>query len=165
MARLTVVDGTILETQRYINVPMRFGERYLARERREVWLRGSDGREGKWIIHTREFPARRGHQVALLVGTQWVVGMLNASTGAEVNYVRADPPFLLRGVDLLVIVATLILLPCFLGDVGLVVAVLAIVAYLPAVIAARAARRWWLRALVDAAIRQLHSSWPVREWS
>ena len=158
MARLTVVDGTIIETQRYINVPMRFGERYLARERREVWLLGSDSRESKWIIHTRQLPARRGHRVALLLKQEWVVGILNTSTGAEVNYVRADPPFLLRGVDLLVIVGALILLPCFLGEAGLVVAGLAIVAYLPAVIAARAVHRWWLRALVDAAIRQLHLS-------
>ncbi|HUL66531.1 MAG TPA: hypothetical protein VLW55_18170 [Burkholderiaceae bacterium] len=165
MARLTIVDGIILETQRYINLPMRFGERYLARERREVWLRGSDRRESKWIIHTRQLPARRGHRVALLLRKHWVVGMLNASTGAEVNYVRADPPFLLRGVDLLVIVATLILLPSFLGEAGLVAAVLTIVAYLLAVTAARAVRRWWLRARVDAAIRLLRLSWPTREWS
>jgi hypothetical protein len=39
MARLTHVAGSIVETQRYINVPMRLGERYPARERREVWLR------------------------------------------------------------------------------------------------------------------------------
>ena len=36
--------GTIIETQRYINVPMRFCERYLARERRKcgcvIWMVG-----------------------------------------------------------------------------------------------------------------------------
>jgi hypothetical protein len=74
MPRLTVVAGTVIETQRFINVPMRFGERYLARERREVWLRENDGRESKWIIHTRALPARRGHRVVLLARGQWIVG-------------------------------------------------------------------------------------------
>jgi len=158
MARLTIVAGTIIETQRYINVPMRFGERYLARERREVWLRGPDGRESKWIIHTRVLPARRGHRVVLVVRRQWVVGLVNASTGADVNYPRIDPPFLLRGFDLLAIVALAIALPIGLGWGGFVLLLPSGVVYLMFAVCSRLVWQWRLRRLVDKAIEQIRVS-------
>lgn len=65
--RLTIVVGVLLETQRFINVAIRIGERYLARERRELWLRERDGQERKWAIHTGALPARRGHRIVLLI--------------------------------------------------------------------------------------------------
>ena len=43
-------------------------------------------------------PARRGHRVVLVVRGTWVVGLVNVSTGAGVNYPRIDPPFLPRRV-------------------------------------------------------------------
>lgn len=155
MARLTVVFGSVVETQRFINVPMRLGERYLARERREVWLCGPDGRESKWIIHTRVLPARRGHRVFLLVRRQWVVGLVNASTGADVNYPRVDPPFLLRGFDLFALVGAAIALPISLGVAGFVLLLPSGVVYLTLAVFTRVLWRWHLRGQVDKAIDQI----------
>ena len=155
MARLTIVAGTIIETQRYINVPMRFGERYLARERREVWLRGPDGRESKWVIHTRMLPARRGHRVVLVVRKTWVVGLVNVSTGAGVNYPRIDPPFLLRGFDVFAIAGLAIALFVGLRAAGFVLLLPSAVVYLALAICARLMLRWRLRRQVDKAIEQV----------
>lgn len=155
MARLTVVFGRVVETQRFINVPMRLGERYLARERREVWLCGPDGRESKWIIHTRVLPARRGHRVVLVVRKTWVIGLVNVSTGASVNYPRIDSPFLLRGFDLLAIAWLAVALPVGLGAVGFVLLLPSAVVYLALAICARFVSRWRLRWQVDKAIEQV----------
>jgi hypothetical protein len=155
MARLTIIAGTIIETQRYINVPMRFGERYLARERREVWLRGPDGQESKWIIHTRMLPARRGHRVVLVVRTTWVVGLVNVSTGAGVNYPRIDPPLLLGGFDVFAIGGLAIALPVVLRAAGFVLLLPSAVGYLALAICARLVWRWRLRRQVDKAIEQV----------
>ena len=155
MARLTIIAGTIIETQRYINVPMRFGERYLARERREVWLRGPDGRESKWIIHTRMLPARRGHRVVLVVRKTSVVGLVNVSTGAGVNYPRIDPPFLLRGFDLLAIAGFAIALPICAGAAGFVLLLPAGVVSMTITVCIRLAWRWRLRRKVDKALEEI----------
>jgi hypothetical protein len=155
MARLTIIAGTIIETQRYINVPMRFGERYPARERREVWLRSPDGRESKWIIHTRILPARRGHRVVLVVRKSWVVGLVNVSTGGGVNYPRIDPPFLLRGFDLLAIAGLAIALPVGLRAAGFVLLLPSAVVYLAFAVCTRLMSRWRLRWQVDKAIEQV----------
>ena len=158
MPRLTVVAGTVIETQRFINVPMRFGERYLARERREVWLRESDGRESKWIIHTRALPARRGHRVVLLARGQWIVGVFNTSTGADVNYPRVDPPFLLRGFDLLAILALTVGLPIGLGAIGLALLLPIASIYLMLAVCIRVVWRWRLRRKVDKTIAEVQRS-------
>jgi len=155
MARLTIIAGTIIETQRYINVPMRFGERYLARERREVWLRGPDGRESKWVIHSRVLPARRGHRAVLVVRKTWVVGLVNVSTGAGVNYPRIDPPFLLRGFDLLAIAALAIALPICVGAAGFALLLPAGVIHMTIAVCLRLAWRWRLRRKVDKALEEI----------
>jgi hypothetical protein len=161
MARLTIVSGSIVETQRFINVPMRFGERYLARERREVWLGGSDGRESKWIIHTRVLPARRGHRVVLVLRKQWVVGLVNVSTGVDVNYPRIDPPFLLRGFDLFAIVAMAIALPVGLGAAGFVLLLPSGVVYMTIAVCTRLVWRWRLRRQVDKAFAEIRVATAV----
>lgn len=158
MARLTVIAGTIIETQRFINVPMRFGERYLARERREVWMRENDGRESKWIIHTRALPARRGHRVVLLARGQWIVGVFNASTGADVNYPRVDPPFLLQGFDFLAILALAVGLLIGLGATGLALLLPIASIYLMLAVFIRVVWRWRLRRNVDRTIAETRRS-------
>ena len=158
MRPLTVVGGIVVETRRFINVPMRMSERYLARERRELWLREAGGQEHKWIIHTRALPARRGHRVELLLRRDWVVGLFNMSTGAAVNYPRADPPFLLRGVDLLVVLVLAVGLPAWLGALGLVLAALSAMAYLLFAACFRAVWRWRLRMQVDALLGEIRSA-------
>lgn len=158
MRPLSVVSGIVVETQRFINVPMRMSERYLARERRELWLREADGQEHKWIIHTRALPARRGHRVELLLRRDWVVGLFNMSTGAAVNYPRADPPFLLRGVDLLVVLVLAVGLPAWLGALGLFLATLSAMTYLLFAACVRAVWRWRLRRQVDVLLAEIRSA-------
>ncbi|MBL8482094.1 MAG: DUF4102 domain-containing protein [Rhodocyclaceae bacterium] len=50
-------------------------------------------------IHSREMPARRGHQVTALLLGERLVGLYNGSTGKQVNFVRADPPLPWRRCD------------------------------------------------------------------
>jgi hypothetical protein len=162
MRPLTVVTGMLLETQRYINVPMRFGERYVARERREIWLREADGQERKWMIHTRVCPARRGHSVVLLVRGDWVGGLFNASTGAAVNYPRTDPPFLLRGFDLFAVMALAIGLLVWLRATGFALLAPAVIMYLILGIFGRAFWRWRQRRQVDKALAEIQQAGEMR---
>lgn len=88
------VSGQVAEVQRFINVPMRWCEQYPARERRELWLTTADGMDMKFVVHSRQMPARRGHEViALLLGDD-LVALHSLSTGTQVNYLRSDPPLL-----------------------------------------------------------------------
>jgi hypothetical protein len=99
MSKFLWVSGQLAEVQRFINVPMRWCEQYPARERRELWVTTTDGQDIKLIVHSRLMPARRGHQViGLLLGEQ-LVGIYNATTGKQVNYIRSDPPLLWRRCD------------------------------------------------------------------
>jgi hypothetical protein len=93
------VSGELTEVQRFINVPMRWCEQYPARERRELWIRSNCGLEVKLVVHARVMPARRGHQVLAVVHRKQLVGLRNLSTGAQVNFLRSDPPLLLRRCD------------------------------------------------------------------
>jgi hypothetical protein len=78
---------------------MRWCEQHPARERRELWIRSTWGMEVKLVAHARVMPARRGHQVLTLVHRKQLVGLRKLSTGAQVNFVRSDPPLLLRRSD------------------------------------------------------------------
>ena len=101
MSKFWYVTGELTEVQRYINVPMRWCEQYPARERREFWLTRTDGidQEVKLVVHSRSMPARRGHEVCVLLLGELFVGLVNLSTGRRANFVRADPPLLLRRCD------------------------------------------------------------------
>ena len=88
------VSGELTEVQRFINVPMRWCEQYPARERRELWIHSPGGIEVKLVVHTRAMPARRGHRVLAVLHRRQLVGLRNLSTGAQVNFVRSDPPLL-----------------------------------------------------------------------
>ena len=103
MNKFEYVTGELTEVRRYINVPVRWCEQYPARERREFWLTRDDGerQELKLVVHSRSMPARRGHQVCVLLLGQQVVGLTNLSTGEQINFMRADPPLLLRRCDVL----------------------------------------------------------------
>lgn len=99
MRKFWSVSGQRVEVQRHINVPMRWCEQYPARERRELWISTTGGHDIKLIVHSREMPARRGHQVTALLLGERLVAFYNATTGKQVNYVRTDPPLLLRRCD------------------------------------------------------------------
>ena len=78
---------------------MRWCEQHPARERRELWIRSTGGIELKLVVHTRAMPARRGHRVLAVLHRRQLVGLRNLSTGAQVNFVRSDPPLLWRRCD------------------------------------------------------------------
>jgi len=107
MRKFWYITGELAEVQRYINVPMRWCEQYPARERREFWIVADDGRDIKLVVHSRVMPARRGHQVNVLLLGDWVVGLANLTTGRQVNFVSEDPPLLLRKCDALAVLVIL----------------------------------------------------------
>ncbi len=111
------VSGELTEVQRFINVPMRWCEQYPARERRELWIRSSCGMEVKLVAHTRAMPARRGHRVLAVLHGRQLVGLRNLSTGAQVNFVRSDPPLLWRRCDG-VVVTLLVIVGVMAGLMG-----------------------------------------------
>ena len=94
MRKFWSVSGQLIEVQRYINVPMRWCEQYPARERRELWVSTTGGNDIKLIVHSREMPARRGHQMTALLLGERLVALYNVTTGKQVHYVRTDPPLL-----------------------------------------------------------------------
>lgn len=55
----------------------------------ELWLRAPDGMEHKVTVHTREMPARRGHEVSLITTARRrprVLAPANWTTIDGVNY-------------------------------------------------------------------------------
>jgi hypothetical protein len=155
MRKLWSVSGQLVEVHRYINVPMRWCEQHPARERRELWVSASNGQDVKLIVHSREMPARRGHHVTALLLGERLVGVYNASTGKQVNYVRTDPPLLWRRCDAAVVAAlsiasiAAVLLPSW---PALLVSVPLALLYAPLLAVARFTWRCRIRAQVDGAL-------------
>lgn len=155
MRKFWSVSGQLVEVQRYINVPMRWCEQYPARERRELWLSTTSGHDIKFVIHSREMPARRGHQVTALLLGERLVGLHNASTGMQANFVRADPPLLWRRCDAAAVVALLvasIVAFAFTAWPALLISLPLTLLYPPLMVAARFTWRCRTRAQVDRAL-------------
>jgi hypothetical protein len=155
MRKFWSVTGQLVEVHRYINVPMRWCEQYPARERRELWVSASNGQDVKLIVHSREMPARRGHQVTALLLGERLVGIYNASTGKQVNYVRTDPPLLWRRCDAVVVAALSIAsIAGFLFSAwpALLVSAPMAMLYAPLMVAVRFAWRCRTRAQIDRAL-------------
>jgi len=155
MRKFWSVSGQLVEVHRYINVPMRWCEQYPARERRELWVSAANGQDVKLIVHSREMPARRGHQVTALLLGERLVGVYNASTGKQLNYVRTDPPLLWRRCDAAVVAALSIasiagfVLPAWPAPL---LSVPLAVLYAPLLVAVRFAWRCRMRLQVDRAL-------------
>lgn len=162
MWRFTIYTGTVIEVQRYINKPMRWHERPVCYERRELWVSNGSGDQRKWVIHSKLMPARRDHQVTLLLDGPWVIGLFNDTAHTSVNYVREDPPFLLRGVDALVALALMAAACVPLGWLGLVLALPVALAYLVGIAMFRAVHRWRMARVVDDALNELELMLVVR---
>lgn len=108
MCKFYVVSGRVTEAHRFINVPLRWAEEFPARERREFWVATAEGQEVKLVVHSRQMPARVGHQVDVLLLDGQVVGLRNLTTGAEVNFMRVDPPLIWRRSDSLLMAVILL---------------------------------------------------------
>jgi hypothetical protein len=155
MRKFWSVSGQLVEVHRYVNVPMRWCEQYPARERRELWVSAANGQDVKLIVHSREMPARRGHQVTALLLGERLVGVYNASTEKQVNYVRADPPLLWRRCDAAVVAALSIASIAgyvFAAWPALLVSAPMAVLYAPLMVAVRLAWRCRIRLQVDRAL-------------
>jgi hypothetical protein len=155
MSKFLWISGQLAEVQRFINVPMRWCEQYPARERRELWVTAADGQDIKLIVHSRLMPARRGHQViGLLLGEQ-LVGIYNATTGKQVNYIRSDPPLLWRRCDAAAIAllsAISITALAMSAWATLLVGVSLVLLYAPLVVTVRLLWRYRTRGQVDRAM-------------
>lgn len=162
MYKFDVVSGRVTEAHRFINVPLRWAEEYPARERREIWVATPDGQEIKLVVHSRQMPARVGHQVVVLLLDGRVVGLRNIATGTQFNFMRVDPPLMWRRSDSLLM--ALILLASFIallfGSVAAPFAGLVLVAVFPVlVLLRRIASRVRTRRKVDAALEEIASGW------
>lgn len=164
MWRIKTVTGTIIESSRFTNKPMHWHERPVCNERRELWVATSHEDERGFVIHTKLMPARKTHCVTLVLAGSTVLGLYNATTGASANYIREDPPFLTKGLDLLVLTAwSLIGLICAsMAWLGMAQVLGGALAYLFVAVACRAARRNRFRNLVDEAVNELHLMRVVR---
>jgi hypothetical protein len=164
MWRIKTVTGTIIESSRFTNKPMHWHERPVCNERCELWLATSHEDEHGFVIYTKLIPARRTHCVTLVLGGSTVLGLYNATTGASANYVRQDPPFLIKGLDILVL-AVWAIVGCICAAMGWLVLSEVLggaLAYLLLAIACRAVYRKRLREFVDDAVNELHLMRVVR---
>ncbi|HRD35368.1 MAG TPA: hypothetical protein PLR02_14075 [Rhodocyclaceae bacterium] len=156
MPPLQAVHGRIVDLRRYTNVHLCYGRRpFGPTDRYELWVKQPDGVERKFTVNTRTMPARRGHEVSLIVTAHkvpQVLGLANWSTIDGVNYVRTDALPLVRVQDFVVLSAAFLAVATLYGDVGMVLFVPAAVAYLLAAGLGRAMLRTRRAAQVDRAI-------------
>ena len=156
MPTLQAIHGRLVEVRRFTNIHLYVGRRPLGpTERYELWLKPDDGVERKFTINTRTMPARRGHEVSLIVTTYkvpQVLGLANWSTIDGANYARTDAPSLVRACDFVVLPAAFLAAAILYGGIGMVLFVPAAVAYLAAAGLGRAMVRTRRAAQVDRAI-------------
>ncbi len=159
MPTLHTVHGRILDLRRHTNVHLLYGHRPLGpSDRYELWIQPSDGPERKFMVNTRIMPARRGHVVSLIVSTHKVprvLGLVNGSTIDGVNYVRTDAPPLIRVFDFLLLPPSFLLMTILWGNIGMVLFIVAVLAYLLTVSLWRAMWQSRLARHVDRVINAL----------
>ncbi|MBS1132941.1 MAG: hypothetical protein H6R02_82 [Burkholderiaceae bacterium] len=124
-----LIRGRIVDLRRYTNVHLYHRRPPGPSDRYELWLRDDAGQEFQFTIHTRTMPARRGHEVTVIEsvggGPPTVVALINWTTLEAVNYAEIDPPPLLRGWDVGVLVLLSIGAIWWFGDAAPGVAVAA----------------------------------------
>lgn len=141
MQELSNVVGAVIEAPRYTNVHPRVDEDFVSPERRELWLRTPTGAERRFVIHSRELPARTSHLVLMVLQGDAVVGLFNLSMMQGINYLRTEPWRWLDGSDIVMLLAAMgVSTVLWLGN-GLVFGGLAAFVVL-------AVRRVWLRVLL-----------------
>lgn len=144
MPSLQTFHGNLVDLRRHVNVHWRHLHPIAPTDRYELWLRAPDGTERKFTVHTREMPARRGHEVSLITTTHRrprVLALVSWTAIDGVNYARSEPPGLVRVGDVLWLAAGFVGMTAWLGDVGIVL----FVPVAAVVLAAAAAVRWLVR--------------------
>ena len=155
MPELQTFHGRLVDLRRHVNVHWRHLHPIAPTDRYELWLRAPDGTERKFTVHTREMPARRGHEVSLITTPHRrprVLALANWTTIDGVNYARSEPPGLVRVGDVLWLAAGFVGMTAWLGDAGMVLFLPAAAVVLAAVSAVRWVARQRLAWRVDQAI-------------
>ena len=144
MTTLQAVHGRIVELRRHTNVHL-YGRRPLGpMDRYELWIKPSDGVERKFTINTRTMPARRGHDVSIILTSHkvpLVLALANWSTIDGVNYARTDAPSLFRVWDFILLPLVFLGVAVSVGDVCMVLFVPGAATYLAVACAMRAVAR------------------------
>ncbi len=134
MPALYAIRGRIVDLRRYTNVHLYWRHPPGPTDRYELWLRQDDGNERKFTIHTRTMPARCRHRVSMIVKMDTnplqVLGLFNGDTREAVNYMRSDPPSVLRVSDFIVLALAFVVVAAKFGDVGVVLFVPGALTYL-----------------------------------
>lgn len=159
MTKFFVIRGRVIEVRHYVNVHLWWQAPLAPTDRYEFWIRDSDNREWKFIIDTRTFVARRKHQVALIVEGELVHGMTNRTTRSAINYVRNDPPILLRAWDLLAPPAIFVGLLRAFDDTAMILFIPTLLLYFGMSLSVRWIFRFSLEKRVDRAIRNETEAW------
>lgn len=157
MSSLQTVHGRIIELRHHVNVHLRHRRPFAPSERYELWIRLKGGSECKFTLNTRTMPARCGHEVSLIVTESEapeVLGLVNVSAPCSANYIRTDPPSLLRGRDALVLLAICMALMAKWEWIGAVLCVPVGIVYLIGAAIVRAIARRRRTLMVDRAIGQ-----------
>lgn len=169
MSALHAIQGRIVDARRYINLEVYWRRPPGPTERYELWVRQANGHERKFTINTRTMPARRDHDVSVIVKTSTnppqVLGLFNASTLDAVNYMGTDAAPLLRVSDFLALPVAFVVTAVWWGDAGMVLFVPMALIYLLAASSRRAIKRTLWRARVERALADeaARNSWrPLR---
>jgi hypothetical protein len=155
MSELPTFHGHIVELRRHVNVHWRHLHPIAPTDRWELWLRAPDGTERKFTVHTRDMPARPGHEVSLITTTHSrarVLALANWTTIDGVNYARSEPPGLVKVGDVLWLAVGFVGMTAGLRDAGMVLFVPGAAVVLAAVAAVRGVARQRLAWRVDRAI-------------
>lgn len=162
MPTLQAFHGRIVDLRRHTNVH-RFAHRPLGpTDRYELWVKPPRGIERKFTVNTRIMPARRGHEVSLIVTAHklpQVLGLANWSTIYGVNYARTDAPSLIRAWDFALLPAAFLAAAVLYGNTGMVLFVPAAVAYVLVAglgrVIARTRRAQQVDCAIDAEARRM----------
>jgi hypothetical protein len=155
MPELQTFHGHLVDLRRHVNVHLRHLHPIAPTDRYELWLRAPDGIERKFTVHTREMPARRGHEVSLITTAHSrprVLALANWTTIDGVNYASSEPPGLVRVGDALWLAAAFVGMTAWLEDAGMVLFVPAAAVVLAGVAAVRWVARQRLAWRVDREI-------------
>lgn len=156
MATLQAIHGRLIDLRRYTNVHLTHGRRPLGpTERYELWIKPPTGIEQKFTVNTRNLPARRGHEISLIVTDQklpQVMGLANWSTIDGVNYARSEAPSLVRVWDFPLLAVAFLIMATIWGNVGMLLFVPGALAYLVMASIGRAITRTRRARRVDRAM-------------
>jgi hypothetical protein len=104
MYELETLTGRVIEACRYLNRIPGLRDDDPSRERWELWLADANNNEHKIVVYSQCMPARVGHAVTIVHFEGRGAGLYNLSTGMRVNFVQADPPQLIRNIDVVIVV-------------------------------------------------------------